>query len=149
MDSNNFMKKALEYAQACHETGEVPVGAIIVNEHQHIIAGAGNEVLKRKDVTAHAEILAIRQASQILDNERLSTCDLYVTLEPCPMCAAAISMARIRRLYFAAYDVKSGGVEHGARVFNASSCHHSPEVYGGIHENEASRLLRKFFEEKR
>ncbi len=149
MNNSPMMQEALRYAQLCAKHNEVPVGAVVVDNKGNIIAAAGNEVLLRKDVTAHAEMLAIRAASEILGSERLVDCDLYVTLEPCPMCAAAISMARIRRLYFAAYDVKSGGVEHGARVFEASSCHHKPEVYGGLYEQEASQMLKLFFKGKR
>lgn len=147
--SNHFMTYALNEAKKCCERDEVPVGAVIVNKAGEVIAAAGNEVLKQKDPTAHAEIIAIRAAAKHLGSERLIECDLYVTLEPCPMCAAAISMARIRRLYFGAYDVKSGGVEHGARIFEASSCHHKPEIYGGIDEKQAGQLLRTFFEAKR
>lgn len=144
-----FMQHALNEASLCIKRNEVPVGAVVVDASGKIIASAGNEVLKQHDVTAHAEILAIRRASKLIESERLIDCDLYVTLEPCPMCAAAISMARFRRLYFGAYDVKSGGVEHGAQIFDASSCHHRPEIYGGIGEQEASDMLQKFFRDKR
>ncbi|WP_336488463.1 nucleoside deaminase [Methylobacterium nigriterrae] len=128
--------------------GEVPVGAAIVRDGQ-ILAVAHNRPRALSDPTAHAEILAIRAACAALGDERLSGCDLYVTLEPCPMCAGAISFARIRRLYFAAPDPKGGGVEHGPRVFNQPTCHHAPEVYGGFREAEAAALLRDFFGRRR
>jgi tRNA(Arg) A34 adenosine deaminase TadA len=143
------MQHALLEARNAVLRQEVPVGAVITDANGRIIAASGNEVLHHRDATAHAEMVVIRKASSILGNERLTDCDIYVTLEPCPMCASAISMARIRRLYFGAYDIKSGGVEHGARVFDATSCHHKPEVYGGICEKEASTLLKDFFKEKR
>ncbi|MCK5295997.1 MAG: nucleoside deaminase [Alphaproteobacteria bacterium] len=131
-------------------SGEVPVGAVIVNgKSGEIIASSGNRVEELKDPTAHAEILVIREAAEKLGQVRLEECDLYVTLEPCPMCAAAISHARIRRLYFGAYDPKSGGVEHGARVFSHKTCHHRPEVYGGIMETDCSNLLKDFFKKLR
>lgn len=128
--------------------GEVPVGAAIVKDG-NVIAVEGNRTRELLDPTAHAEILAIRAACRALDDERLSGCDLYVTLEPCPMCAAAISFARIRRLYFAAADPKGGGVEHGPRIFAQPTCHHAPEVYGGIAETDAAELLKSFFRERR
>lgn len=138
------MKEALRQAALAGERGEVPVGAVVVRGEE-ILACAGNEVLLRRDPTAHAEMLAIRLASQKLQSERLTGCDLYVTLEPCPMCAQAISFARIRRLYYGAYDPKGGGVENGPRVFHASSCHHQPEIYGGIQEQECGGILKNFF----
>ena len=142
----NFMKQALNNALKAEISGEVPVGAVIVNgKSGEIIASSGNRVEELKDPTAHAEILVIREAAEKLGQVRLEECDLYVTLEPCPMCAAAISHARIRRLYFGAYDPKSGGVEHGARVFSHKTCHHRPEVYGGIMETDCSNLLKDFF----
>lgn len=144
----SFMQDALSLAHIAAEEGEVPVGAVIVKDGK-VIAEAYNLTETLKSPTAHAEMVAIQAASEILDSPRLIDCDMYVTLEPCPMCAAAISFARIRRLYFGAYDVKGGGVENGARIFNASSCHHKPEVYGGIDESEAAELLKNFFKERR
>jgi tRNA(Arg) A34 adenosine deaminase TadA len=128
--------------------GEVPVGAAVVRDGV-VVAVAHNRPRALRDPTAHAEILAIRAACQTLDDERLSGCDLYVTLEPCAMCAAAISFARIRRLYFSAADPKGGAVEHGPRFFNQATCHHRPDVYGGLREGEAAALLRDFFAERR
>lgn len=129
---------------------EVPVGAIIVDSISgEIIATTHNEMVGRKDPTAHAELLALQQACAVKGTGRLEDCDLYVTLEPCPMCAQAISFARIRRLYFGAYDPKGGGVDHGAKIFNASSCHHRPEIVGGLEEDKCSALLKKFFELRR
>lgn len=128
--------------------GEVPVGAAILREGA-VLAVAGNRPRLRHDPTAHAEILAIRAACAALADERLTGCDLYVTLEPCPMCAGAISFARLRRLYYAASDPKGGGVEHGPRVFNQPTCHHAPEVYSGFREREAAGLLRDFFSARR
>ncbi len=139
------MQAALDEARAAAAHGEVPVGAVIVRDGQ-VIARAGNRVEQLSDPTAHAEILAIRAATAVAGEPRLPDCDLYVTLEPCPMCATAISFARIRRLYFAAYDPKGGGVEHGPRIFAQPTCHHQPEVYGGIAESEAGELLRAFFQ---
>ena len=144
------VKTAFIEAEKASEKGEIPVGAVIFNaERNEIIASAGNLVETTKDVTAHAEIVALRQACFKKDSVFLSDCDLYVTLEPCAMCATAISFARIRRLYFGAYDVKSGGVEHGAHVYQTSSCHFKPDVYGGIREEKASALLKNFFSELR
>lgn len=144
------MSLAIDAAKAAALRGEVPVGAVVVNsETGDIIAVEGNRTLELKDPTAHAEMLAIRKAAQVLDSERLVGCDLYVTLEPCPMCAQAISFARVRRLYYGADDAKGGGVDNGARVFSAKSCHHKPEVYGGIREVEAGAMLKAFFEGKR
>lgn len=142
------MQFALEEACAAADRGEVPVGCVIVREGQ-VIARAGNRTLADKDPTAHAELLAIRQAATALGSERLTDCDLYVTLEPCAMCATAMSFARIRRLYFGAADPKGGAVEHGVRFFAAPTCHHRPEVYGGINENDAATLLRDFFQARR
>ena len=142
------MQLALEEAEAAGRRGEVPVGAVIVAEGR-VVAAAGNRTRELNDVTAHAEILAIRQASLRLDAERLLGCDLYVTLEPCTLCAAAISFARIRRLYFGADDPKGGAVEHGVRFFAAPTCHHAPEVYSGIGEAAAAVLLRDFFRDRR
>lgn len=144
----DFMLSAIALAKKAAENGEVPVGALVVCDGK-IIASAYNLVEKNTDPTAHAEILVIRAASEILNSARLKTCDLYVTLEPCAMCAAAISLARIKRLYFGAYDEKGGGVENGARVFSHSTCHHKPEIYGGIAESECANLLKDFFADKR
>lgn len=143
------MATALEQARAAAAAGEVPVGAVLLGLDGEVLAAAHNLVEARKDPTAHAEILAIRAAAAALGSPRLADCDLYVTLEPCAMCAQAISLARIRRLYFGAYDPKGGGVEHGARVFSHPTCHHAPEVYGGLFEAEASALLKDFFQERR
>jgi tRNA(adenine34) deaminase len=142
------MSCAFFEARAALERGEVPVGAVIVRAGA-IISRAGNQTLRDKDPTAHAEVLAIRRACREEGSERLSGCDLYVTLEPCAMCAAAISFVRLRRLYFAAPDPKSGGVEHGPRFFAQTTCHHAPEIYGGIRESEAADLLRRFFAVRR
>ena len=142
------MGLALEEARAAAECGEVPVGAVILHDGK-LIASAGNRTLELKDPTAHAEMLVIRAASAHLVSERLTACDLYVTLEPCAMCATAISFARLRRLYFGAHDPKMGGVEHGPRIFAQPTCHHRPEIYGGIREGETAMLLRSFFEAKR
>jgi len=143
-----FMPTALSLAAKAAENGEVPVGAVVVKDGK-IIASAHNLVETDRDPTAHAEILAIRAAAQILKTPRLADCDLYVTLEPCAMCATAISFARIRRLYFGAYDEKGGGVENGARIFSQSTCHHKPEIYGGIAEGECGDLLKDFFAQRR
>jgi tRNA(Arg) A34 adenosine deaminase TadA len=144
------MDLALGEARTAGGRGEVPVGAVIVDSDTgKIIASAGNRTEEDNDPTAHAEILAIRNATSTQGQTRLENFDLYVTLEPCAMCAAAISLARIRRLYFAAYDPKSGGVEHGAKVFEHATCHHKPEVIGGLNESEAAELLKEFFKEKR
>lgn len=142
------MDAALEEAQAAGARGEVPIGAVIVHKGR-IVARAGNRTRELNDVTAHAEILAIRAAGETLQAERLTDCDLYVTLEPCAMCAAAISFARIRRLYYGASDPKGGGVEHGARFYTQPTCHHVPDIYAGFSEGEAGRILRDFFREKR
>jgi tRNA(Arg) A34 adenosine deaminase TadA len=142
------MAVAFDEARRAAASGEVPVGAAIVRDGM-VIAAAGNRPRTLNDPTAHAELIAIRKASEALGDERLTGCDLYVTLEPCTMCAAAISFARIRRLYFGAADPKGGAVENGVRFFTAATCHHAPEVYGGIRESEAAALLRSFFAEKR
>ena len=144
------MTRALEEAKKAAVRGEVPVGAVVVyGPTDQVISSASNRVLELKDPTAHAEMLAIRDACNKQGSERLPECDLYVTLEPCPMCAQAISFARIRRLYFAASDEKGGGVENGAIVFNAKSCHHKPEVYGDIMSGAASAMLKDFFKDRR
>src|SRR6187549_849118 len=145
---HSFMDDALAEARSAEVAGEVPVGAVIVRDGA-IIARAGNRTLRDRDPTAHCELLAIRTAAAALGTERLTDCDLYVTLEPCAMCAAAISFARIRRLYFGAPDPKGGAVENGVRFFAAPTCHHAPEVYGGIREAEAAALLKAFFVERR
>ncbi|MEM7179106.1 MAG: nucleoside deaminase [Pseudomonadota bacterium] len=144
----SFMQTALDQARAAAGRGETPVGAVIVHQGK-IIAAQGNRVRELADPTAHAEILVLRAAGAHLGNERLGACDLYVTLEPCPMCAGAISLARIRRLYYGASDPKSGGVEHGPRVFAQPTCHHAPEVISGLAEAEAAALLRQFFHVRR
>ena len=145
---NLFIKEALEQAKIAFDKGEVPVGCVIVKDNK-IITKAHNQNIALRDSTAHAEILAIRQANQILQSHRLNDCDLYVSLEPCSMCAGAISLARISRLYYAASDAKSGGIENGSQVFSHPQCHHKPEIYGGINEAEAQNLLKKFFWQKR
>ena len=142
------MGAAFAEARAAAARGEVPVGAAIVRDGR-VLASAGNRPRERRDPTAHAEILAIRAACESIGDERLAGCDLYVTLEPCTMCAAAISFARIRRLYFAAFDPKAGAVESGVRFFHQPACHHAPEVYGGLREREAADLMRAFFAERR
>jgi tRNA(adenine34) deaminase len=145
---SSFMSAALEQARAGAAAGEVPVGCVIVRDGK-VIARAHNRTLTDRDPTAHCELLAIRAAAGALGSERLVDCDLYVTLEPCTMCAAAISFARIRRLYYGTADPKGGAVEHGVRFFASPTCHHQPEVYGGIGEIEASTLLKEFFRERR
>ena len=146
--AQSFMDDALSEARAADEAGEVPVGCVIVREGA-VIARAGNRTLRDRDPTAHAEMLAIRQAATALGSERLTDCDLYVTLEPCAMCAAALSFARIRRLYYGAADPKGGAVDNGVRFFASATCQHRPEVYGGIGESEAAGLLRAFFKARR
>lgn len=146
---HSHMAAALDEARAAGARGEVPVGAVVVDPAGRIIARAGNRTRELRDPTAHAEILAIRAACAAAGSERLPGHDLYVTLEPCPMCAAAISFARIARLYYGAEDPKSGGVAHGARVFARAQCHHMPEVYDGIAAGEASALLTDFFRDRR
>lgn len=143
------MDIALAEATAAAERGEVPVGAVVLDAQGQVIAQAGNRTRELNDPTAHAEVLAIRAACDALGQERLTGCDLYVTLEPCPMCAGAIANARIARLYYGASDPKSGGVEQGARVFAHPQCHHVPEIYDGISEVAAETLLRDFFKAKR
>src|SRR2546430_16919858 len=147
-DTQTFVDLALEEARVAAEAGEVPIGCVIVCDEE-VIAQSGNRTLAERDPTAHAEMVAIRRAAEALGSERLADCDLYVTLEPCAMCAAAISFARIRRLYYAAPDPKCGAVEHGPRFFSQPTCHHAPELYGGIREQEAAALLREFFRLRR
>lgn len=150
MKNPGYMEIALEEARAAAGRGEVPVGAVLVDGATgEILARAGNRTEEAADPTAHAEMLVIREAAAASGAPRLAGCDLYVTLEPCAMCAAAISFARIRRLYFGADDPKGGGVDHGPRFFAQPTCHHRPEVYGGIAEGEASELLKGFFRERR
>ena len=144
----SYLNMALAEARAAAARGEVPVGCVIVRDGA-VIAQAGNRTLAERDPTAHAEMLAIRQAAAVLGSERLDDCDLYVTLEPCAMCAGAVSFARIRRLYYGAADPKGGAVESGIRFFASPTCHHRPEVYGGMAEAEASALLKAFFRERR
>lgn len=146
--TNGFMEAAFEEARAAGERGEVPIGAVVVRDGR-ILGRAGNETRALSDVTAHAEILAIRRAATAVGDERLVDADLYVTLEPCTMCAAAISFARIRRLYYAAGDVKGGAVENGVRFFAQPTCHHVPDVYSGIRESEAAEMLKTFFQDRR
>lgn len=143
------MTAALAAAQAAATRGEVPIGAVVVDAGGAVLAAAGNRTRELNDPTAHAELLAIRGACAALARERLVDCDLYVTLEPCPMCAAAIGFARLRRLYYAAPDPKGGGVDHGPRIYAQPTCHHRPEVYSGIGETEAAALLRDFFRARR
>ena len=144
----SFMDMALGEARAAGERGEVPVGCVLVRDGE-VIARAGNRTVADRDPTAHAELLAIRQAAATLDSERLEGCDLYVTLEPCAMCAGAVTFARIRRLYYGAADPKGGAVDNGVKFFASPTCHHRPEVYGGIGEGEAAELLREFFQARR
>jgi tRNA(Arg) A34 adenosine deaminase TadA len=142
------MALALEEAHAAARAGEVPVGALLVAEGKPV-ARAGNRVLALKDPTAHAEMLVLRAGADVIGSERLSMCDLYVTLEPCAMCAGAIALARIRRLYYGAADPKGGAVEHGPRFFSQATCHHRPDIYSGFAAREAADLLRAFFADKR
>jgi tRNA(adenine34) deaminase len=143
------MELALQEAEAAATRGEVPIGAVVVSASGEVLSQAGNRTIELHDPTAHAELLAIRDASARLASERLIDCDLYVTLEPCAMCVGAISFARIRRLYFGASDPKGGAVEHGTRFFAQPACHHAPEVIGGIGEARASALLKSFFATRR
>jgi tRNA(adenine34) deaminase len=148
MTTPSFMDLALEAARKAGQAGEVPIGCVIVRGNE-LVATGGNRTLADRDPTAHAEILAIRQAAEALGSERLVECDLYVTLEPCTMCAGAISFARIRRLYYGATDEKGGAIESGVRFFAQATCHHAPEIYSGLGESEAAALLREFFRERR
>jgi tRNA(adenine34) deaminase len=144
----SFMAMALDEARAAGARGEVPVGCVIVRDGA-VVARAGNRTVADRDPTAHAEIIAIRQAAASLGSERLEDCDLYVSLEPCAMCAGAVAFARIRRLYYGAADPKGGAVDNGVKFFGSPSCHHRPEVYGGLAEAEAGALLKDFFRERR
>ncbi len=146
--TNQFMELALSEARRAGERGEVPIGAVVVLDNK-VIATAGNRTRELNDVTAHAEIVAIRLACEELGQERLAGADLYVTLEPCTMCAAAISFARIRRLYYGAEDPKGGGVDNGVRFYRQPTCHHAPEVYSGLGETASAEILRGFFQTKR
>lgn len=146
---SSWMDEALKLAREAARGGEVPVGAVVVSPEGSVLARACNRVERDSDPTAHAEILAIREATKTLGTSRLEGCDLWVTLEPCAMCAGAIAHARIKRLYYAAEDEKSGGVEHGARVFNHPTCHHKPEIYSRLKAGEASKMLTDFFKAHR
>ena len=148
MTTPSFMDLALKTAKNAGKAGEVPIGCVIVRDYE-VIATAGNRTLTDRDPTAHAEILAIREATRLVGSERLVGCDLYVTLEPCTMCAGAISLARIRRLYYGAPDPKGGAVESGVRFFASPTCHHTPEVYSAVGETEAASLLKEFFKVRR
>ena len=148
MTTPSYMDLALKTAKNAGKAGEVPIGCVIVRDYK-VIATAGNRTLTDSDPTAHAEILAIRQAAEAIGTERLVDCDLYVTLEPCTMCAGAISFARVRRLYYGAADPKGGAVESGVRFFASPTCHHAPEVYSAVGESEAASLLKEFFKVRR
>jgi tRNA(adenine34) deaminase len=148
MNAPSFMDLALKAAEKAGKSGEVPIGCVIVRNNE-VIAAAGNRTIGDRDPTAHAEVLAIRGAAEKLGSERLTDCDLYVTLEPCTMCAGAISFARIRRLYYGAADAKGGAVDSGVRFFASPTCHHAPEVYSGVGESVSAALLRDFFRERR
>jgi tRNA(Arg) A34 adenosine deaminase TadA len=143
------MDRALAEAEAAGRRGEVPVGAVVVAPDGRVVSASGNRTRELADPSAHAEMLAIREACRLAGSERLTGHDLYITLEPCPMCASLISFARIRRLYYGASDPKGGGVEHGARVFTQTTCHHAPEIYSGMGEEQAAALLKAFFADKR
>ena len=149
-NTNLFMGLALELAHTAFDNDEVPVGAIIVQRrNSEVLAAFSNQMRGIQSSIAHAEMLAIQKAMQVIHNERLIDCDMYVSLEPCPMCAQAISFARIKNLYFAAEDKKSGGVLNGPKIFESSSCHHKPEIYSGMMAEESSELLKRFFKSKR
>lgn len=143
------MQQALILARQAAQAGEVPVGAVMVDSQGNVIASAGNLTERENDPTAHAELLVIRAACALRESPRLADCDLHVTLEPCPMCAQAIAFARLRRVYYGAPDIKGGGVDNGARIFHASSCHHRPEVIGGVMERECAAVLKDFFARRR
>jgi len=145
----SHMDRALAEARAAAERGENPIGAVVVGPDGAVLAADGNRVRELSDPTAHAEMLVLRSAAMAIGSERLIGCDLYATLEPCPMCAGAISLARIRRLYYGAPDPKGGAVDHGPRVFTHPTCHHRPEVYGGLAESDCAALLRQFFRARR
>lgn len=150
MKFNNHMIEAFHQAELALNRGEVPVGAVLVEPNtKKILSADGNRTIELKDPSAHAEMLVIRKGCQVQGSERLEGCDLYVTIEPCPMCAAAISFARIRRLYFGAEDEKMGGVMNGPRIFTSTSCHHQPEVFDGIGAGRAKKIMQEFFRQKR
>ena len=150
MKFNNHMIEAFHQAELALNRGEVPVGAVLVEPNtKKILSADGNRTIELKDPSAHAEMLVIRKGCQVQGSERLEGCDLYVTIEPCPMCAAAISFARIRRLYFGAEDEKMGGVINGPRIFTSTSCHHQPEVFDGIGAGRAKKIMQEFFRQKR
>ena len=150
MSQNHYMAEALSEAQAAAADGEIPVGAVIVDSTTgEIIARGSNATEAINDPTAHAEMMVIQQACKLKGAPRLPECDIYVTLEPCPMCATAISFARLRRVYFGAYDPKGGGVDHGPKIFQQPTCHHQPEIYGGIDEQACAVLLKEFFRDRR
>ena len=144
----SFMDLALQEARTAGERGEVPIGCVVVRDGE-VLARAGNRTIGHRDPTAHAEMLALRQAAAILGTERLIECDIYVTLEPCAMCAGALAFARIRRLYYGAADEKGGAVDNGVKFFASPTCHHRPDIYGGLAEAEASALLKEFFKARR
>ncbi len=146
--ASSFMDLALDQAKKAQIAGEVPIGCVIVRDDR-VIAQAGNRTIRDRDPTAHAETLAIREAARAIGSERLTDCDLYVTLEPCTMCAAATSFARIRRLYYGPLDAKGGAVDSGVRFFSSPTCHHRPDIYGGVNEREAQALLIDFFKARR
>jgi tRNA(adenine34) deaminase len=148
-DAPSPMALALEEAARAAAAGEVPVGAVLVDQDGRVLAKAGNRVEALADPSAHAELLALREAARVRGRPVLDDCDLYVTLEPCAMCAGAIALARIRRLYFGAWDSKMGAVEHGPKFFQQPTCHHRPEIYGGVEESRAGELLRRFFADRR
>ncbi|MCC2647047.1 MAG: CMP/dCMP deaminase zinc-binding protein [Rickettsiaceae bacterium] len=149
MFDNKFMQIALNLAIQAREIGEIPVGAVIVDSNNNIIGQGFNAVEKRNNALAHAEIIAIEQACSRIKSKYLTDCSIYVNLEPCSMCAAAISFSKLKKLYFGTYDFKSGGVENGPRFFNSTSCHHRPEIYGGIMESESTKLIKDFFKSLR
>ncbi len=149
-DKNDYMLQALTEARAAAARGEIPVGAVVVDSASgQIIARAGNATEAENNPVAHAEMIVLQRACALKGTPRLTECDLYVTLEPCPMCATAISFARIRRVYFGAYDTKGGGIDHGPKIFSHATCHHRPEVYGGIHEQACAEVLKDFFKDRR
>ena len=145
----HFMQQAIKEAEQAAARGEVPVGAVLTDAEGRVLAADGNRVEEKSDPLAHAEMLVIKTALQTRGEKYLEDCDLYVTLEPCPLCASAISLTRLRRVYFGAYDPKSGGTEHGPRIFEHETCHHKPEIYGGIDERQCAALLTDFFRQKR
>ena len=149
MSTTDPMHRALELARLAAQSGDVPVGAVIVDSQGQVISEAHNRTERDHDPTGHAELIALRKAGAYLGSPRLTGCDLYVTLEPCPMCAGALSQARIRRIYYGAYDPKSGGIDHGPQLYNRPGCHHIPEVIGGLREAEARELLQMFFKRLR